>query len=129
MKVKVTPPIFKLDLCFVATSIVYKFHIIWWRRTKIRERKRQIHHFFLFVNRHNSRIVKVMPHKFKLGLFHIVINIVYKTNKGHRLLNLDRHLVEYGLDYINRSNLNWSGIGGVNCINIVKYIISTCDKS
>ena len=39
--VKITPPKFKLDLCFVVhvISIVYKFHLIWLRQTKVWERK------------------------------------------------------------------------------------------
>ena len=34
---KLMPTKFKLDLCFMVKSIVYKFHNIWLRQTKVRE--------------------------------------------------------------------------------------------
>lgn len=57
-------------------SILYKFHSIEMRQTKVRGRKRKIEHFlanFPFVKRYNSRTVKVASPKFNccLTLFQI----------------------------------------------------------
>lgn len=64
-KVKLTPPTFKFDLCFVVKSIVYKIHTIGLRHTEVRERlnlmppplhKDHTHTFIVFV----IRIVNVL---------------------------------------------------------------------
>ena len=50
--VKVTLPKFKDDLCFVVISIVYKFHKIYLRQTKVRDWKGKNSNAF---NAHHAR--------------------------------------------------------------------------
>ena len=56
--VKITPPQFKLDLCFIVKSItMYKFYNIWLSELKLDNWNENIQQFFTYVKGHNSKMV------------------------------------------------------------------------